>query len=35
LEYQQTIANGVLPNQPDHPPTPWLHQLLLQAQLTL
>ena len=33
LEYEQTIANGVLPNQPDFPPTPWLHQVLLQGQL--
>jgi len=35
LEYEQTIANGTLPNQPDHFPTPWLHQILLQWQLHL
>lgn len=35
LEFQNTIANGTLPNQPDHPATPWLHQILLQGQLTL
>jgi len=35
LEFQNTIANGTLPNQPDHNATPWLHQILLQGQLTL
>jgi hypothetical protein len=35
LEYQQTIQNGTLPNQPTYPPTPWLHQVLLQGQLAL
>jgi hypothetical protein len=34
-EYQSTIANGTLPNTPGHAATPWLHQVLLQVQLTL
>ncbi len=32
-EYSNTIANGTLPNSPGHSSTPWLHQVLLQAQL--
>ncbi len=35
LEFDNTIANGVLPNTPGHAMTPWLHQIQLQAQLTL
>src|SRR5215472_1776040 len=35
MEYQNTIQNGVLPNQPDHPTTPWLHQFLVQWQLAI
>ncbi len=34
LEYASTIANNTLPNNPDHPATPWLHQITLQGQLT-
>ena len=34
LEYEQTIAGGTLPNSPAGPMTPWLHQLLLQGQLS-
>jgi hypothetical protein len=33
LEYESTISNGTLPNQPNHTATPWLHQILLQWQL--
>ena len=32
-EFQNTIANGTLPNTPGHAATPWLHQILLQGQL--
>ncbi len=32
-EFASTIANGTLPNTPGHPATPWLHQILVQAQL--
>ena len=35
MEYQSTIMNGTLPNQPDHPMTPWLHQFLVQWQLAI
>jgi len=34
MEYQNTIMNGTLPNQPDHTMTPYLHQFLVQWQLT-
>ncbi len=34
-EYENTIANGVLPNTPAHVSTKWLHQILLQAQVHL
>jgi len=34
MEYQNTIMNGTLPNQPDFPMTPWLHMFLVQWQLT-
>jgi hypothetical protein len=34
-EFESTIANGTLPNTPGHASTPWLHQLLIQVQLTI